>query len=139
MSSETTAISFAFLCRLISVIWASIPENTVQDDIKTRTRDSVQDFHTAVILPALRGFKNISKENKRKGLDAWSWEVAVTAVLKLQYSLTSSKLGIEVFQEEKLKSRMAKVLESDESLPELKLEIVGFLYGATINVDAMVF
>lgn len=122
---EILAVRFAFMCRLVSVIWPAVPVHLVAEDVKAKIRESVEHLRENVILSGVKGMKKIGGKSDRRGLDTWHWEVAVAAVLRLQYTLASSKtLPIEIVRDEKAEARMLKVLGSDECLPDLKLEIV---------------
>lgn len=122
---ETIAVRLAFVFRLVSVVWPSIPLHSVPDDTKKMLRDSVASAEV-LILSILKGLKKFGGKSERRGLNTWSWEVIIAAVMRLQYALTSSKaLAFKIVRDEKAEARMLKALGSDKTLPELKIEIVG--------------
>lgn len=123
---EILAARFAFMCRLVAVIWPAVPVHLVSEDVRAKLREKVHSLRENVISPGIvKGTKNIGGKSERRGLDTWHWEAVVAAVLRLQYMLTSCKtLQVEVVRDEKAEARMLKALGSDEYLPDLKLEIV---------------
>jgi hypothetical protein len=120
------AIRFAFVCKVIAIVWPSLPFHSLTDEFRLEAVNEIQGVGTSVIAPLL------SAELKRKrdvewgsASRLWSRDVITSSALGLQYALSvCTPLNFRPVHDIKMESRMLRLLESPDVLQELKIEIV---------------
>ena len=133
--SPAGAINFSFVGGIVAIIWTSLPFHSLVDESRLEAANEIQDVNPSVIGPLLAvGLKRKRDEQGRSTSRSWSRDVIVSSALKLEYALSSStSLNYHPTHDPKIESRMLRLLELSDVLPELKIEIVNhrFSLGTT--------
>lgn len=120
------AVKFTFVCSLISVAWSSLPVLSLADKSRSEAVRRIQGVNTSVIMPLLSA--GLKRERGGEGgstSQLWSRDIITSSALRLQYTLSIyPQLGFLPMHDTKTESRMLRLLESSDVLPELKIEIV---------------
>lgn len=137
--SPANAIHFAFLCSVIAIVWTSLPFRTLVDEARSEAISEIRDANMNVIVPLLSaGLKRKRDEGGRNTSRSWSCDVVTASALRLQYALSvCTWVNCHPAHDTKMESRMLKLLESPNVLPELKIEIVNqtFSLGKQVLTD----
>lgn len=117
------AVTFAGSARIASLILTSLPLRTLPDDACEAVQRLIQDFNDKTITEIVKkSVRHISKEDR---LDTWAWQIVTLPALRLRYHLLNTsptKLSPEV--DAKFISRLVSVIRMDETISELRVEIV---------------
>lgn len=131
MCSPIKAVNFAFVCGVISIVWPSLPIHSLADESRSEAVNEIQGVNTDLITPLLTA--GLKRERDGEGGSAsrsWSWDVIMSSALRLQYALSScTTLDVRPAHDTKAESRMLRLLESSDVLPELKIEIVNHAFS----------
>lgn len=119
---EVYAISFALLSKIAASVFASLPLQTLQEDLRRDTLSPIQEFYASSATVVKGAFKKIRSESNAED---WCGQIIATSILRLRHSLgTASQLQLGADADEKLVSRMFKISKIPHVLPELRVEIV---------------
>lgn len=133
--SPAEAMNFAFVCGVMTIVWTSLPFHSLVDESRLEAVNEIRDANTNLITPLLSlGLKRKRVEQGKSTSRSWSCDVITSSALRLQYALSvCTSLNCHPAHDAKVESRMLKLLESADVLPELKIEIVNqrFLSGET--------
>ena len=136
LDSESTtclpakAINFTFVCSAIAIVWPSLPIHSLADESRSEAVNQIQGVNANIIVPLLS--TGLKRERDGEGGDpsrSWSRDIITSSALRLQYALsTCTTFGFQPSHDIKTESRMLRLLESPDVLPELKIEIVKFTF-----------
>ena len=128
-SSPIQAINFAFVCDIIAVVWSSLPIHSLAVESRSEVLNEIQGVSTSVIDPILFvGVKRERGEEGGSGFRSWPQDIIMSSALRLQYSLSvCTPLGFHPAHDAKMESRMFRLLNAPDILPELKIEIVNYI------------
>lgn len=120
------AINFAFVCNVVAIVWPSLPIHSLADEPRSEAVNEIQEVNANVIAPLLSaGPKRERDEEGGSASRSWSRDVTVSSALRLQYALSvCTPLSFQPARDTKAESKMLRLLESSDVLPELKIEIV---------------
>jgi hypothetical protein len=132
------AINFAFICSIVAIVWPSLPFHSLADGPRLEALNEIQGVNVSVITPILAGgLKRTRDEEGGSIFQFWSRDIITSSALRLQYSLTvCTPLNFRPARGSKAESRMLRLLELPDVLPELKIEIVNcplILQGLVLN------
>jgi hypothetical protein len=121
----------AFVCSIIAIIWTSLPFRSLVDESRSEAVNAIRDANTSVIGPLIAaGLKRKRSEQGRSTSRSWSRDVVLSSALRLQYALSvCTSLNCHPAPDTKVESRMLKLLELSDVLPELKIEIVNHSFS----------
>lgn len=124
--SPAKAINFAFVGSVIAIVWTSLPFHLLVDESRLGAMDEIRDANTSFIAPLLSaGLKRKCGELGRGIPRSWPRDILAASALRLQYALSvCTSLNFHPARDTKVESRMLKLLESPNVLPELQIEIV---------------
>ena len=124
--SPIKATNFAFVCSAIAIIWPSLPIHSLADESRSEAVNQIRGTDANVITPLLSmGLKRERNEEGGSPSRSWSRDIITSSALRLQYALsTCTAFGFQPAHDIKTESRMLRLLESSDVLPELKIEIV---------------
>lgn len=130
MCSPVRAINFAFVCSTTAIVWPSLPIHSLTDESRSEAVNQIQGVNTNVIAPLISmGLKRERDEEGRSPSRPWSRDIITSSALRLQYTLsTCTAFGFQPAHDIKTESRMLRLLESSDVLPELKIEIVNLTF-----------
>ena len=130
MCSPVKAINFSFACSTIAIIWPSLPIHSLTDESRSEAVNQIQGVNTNVIAPLISmGLKREPDEEGGSPSRQWSRDIITSSALRLQYALsTCTAFGFQPAHDIKTESRMLRLLESSDVLPELKIEIVNLTF-----------
>lgn len=134
--SPAKAVHFAFVCSIIVIVWTSLPFHSLIDESRFEAVNEIRDVNTNVITPLLSaGLKRNRDEQGRSISRSWSRDVVASSALRLQYALSiCTALNYHPAHDTKMESRMFKLLDSSDVLPELKIEIVNRYFSLVEHV-----
>lgn len=116
------ASAFALSVGVASVVLAALPLRSLTEDVRQEVRQSIQALHAGLKATVKAGLKELLGDGQR---DGWARQVVLAAALRLRYHLAAvPQLQIPASTEEKLASKMIKLLNSREVQPELLVEVV---------------
>ena len=140
--SPAKAVKFAFVCRMVAIIWTSLPFHLLVDESRLEAVNEIQDVNPSVIGPLLAVGLKRKRDEQGSTSQSWSRDVIVSSALRLEYVLSScTSLNYHPARDPKTESRMLRLLELSDVLPELKIEIVnhcfslGIMYLPTCPLD----
>ena len=124
--SPARAINFAFMCSIVAIVWPSLPLHSLADEPRLEALNEIRGVNTGVITPLLAaGLKRTRDEEGGSTSWLWSRDIITSSALRLQYALTvCTLLNFRPAHGRKVESRMLRLLELPDVLPELKIEIV---------------
>ena len=118
---------FASLLHVAVVTLLSVPVHTASRDALSTIKDSMLTLRDKVILPAITMTLSLSEDTHVNEPS----QLATAAALRLAYSLQGSALwrfdSPSTAGMENLGWRAELLLKADNTLPELRVEIVGFI------------
>jgi len=128
--SSVKAINFAFVCSIIAIAWSSLPVHSLTDESRSEAVNEIQGVDTSVIALLLSaGLKRKRDEEGWSASRSWSRDIITSSALRLRYALSvCTPLSFQPARDTKTESRMLKLLESSDVLPELKIEIVNHAF-----------
>jgi len=126
LCSPAKATSFSLVCRIISIVWVSLPLHSLEDESRLEAANEIRDANARFIIPLLSaGLKGKYDEGERGAYGSWARDIITSSVLRLQYALSAcASLNFRPVCDTKMESRMLRLLETPDVLPELKIEIV---------------
>lgn len=122
IGAEPSAIAFAMISGIASVVLTSLPLHLLQTDDRQAVVNTLQDYYRA----SQGTMKSVSKRI-RSGDDTstWSSQIVASALLRLRYTLSSDRrLQLDTEGDAKLMIKLVSLLETEALLPELRVEIV---------------
>jgi hypothetical protein len=123
--SPAKAINFAFVCSVIAIVWPSLPLHSLVDESRLEALNEIKDVDKDIIVPILSTGLKRKRNEEGSASRSWSWDVITSSALRLRYALSvCTSLNFQPIHDTKTESRMLRLLESSDVLPELKLEIV---------------
>ena len=130
MCSPVKAIHFSFLCSAIAILWPSLPIYSLADESRSEAVNQIQGVNANVITPLLSmGLRRECDEEGGSLSRSWSRDILTSSALRLRYALcTCTAFGFQPAHDIKTESRMLRLLESPDVLPELKTEIVNLTF-----------
>lgn len=127
--SPVKAINFAYVCSVIAIAWSSLPVHSLTDESRSEAVNGIQGVNTSVITPLLSAGLKRERGEGWGASQLWSRDIITSSALRLRYTLSvCTPLSFRPAHDTKMESRMLKLLESSDVLPELKIEIVNHTF-----------
>ncbi|KAF7794110.1 hypothetical protein EIP86_005240 [Pleurotus ostreatoroseus] len=128
LHAEHHALNLTLAAGLMATVLSSVPLQSLQHDVCNEVKQTVHEFCDTLKRSAKEGLKQVKHEQRR---DIWGWEITLAALLRLQYLLGAApQLEAPPSHGDKAVSRMITLLNSEFVLPELRAEVVSFLFVA---------
>ena len=137
--SPAKATSFSLVCRIIEIVWVSLPFHSLEDESRLEAANEIQDTNARFIAPLLSaGLKRKCSEGDKGAHGSWARDLITSSILRLQYALSAcTSLNFQPACNTRMESRMARLLEVPDVLPELKVEIVNKKISAEMHIHQL--
>lgn len=119
-------LAFSLTAQTLSTILPSLSLHTLPESTRLDIRAKLSDLLSNVWRPAMhKAFEVIQHSLQRRSVDAWSCQIATSALLSLDYTLANSqRLRLDLDRNVEDRYIMVDIVANDGILPELSVKIV---------------
>ncbi|OBZ78847.1 hypothetical protein A0H81_00559 [Grifola frondosa] len=116
---EWASVTFALVARAVIVVITSLPVHSLLEDVRLDLQHSIERVYTSIVSRIL---EETLQPGDRRGI--WHWQMMATSALRIHYGLARApQLRVQLNFDHKLHSAMLSCIMSDETTPELCLEM----------------